>query len=427
MLHKAVDAEGRLSDARIRAVLADALADRRFDGARVLCVVPDATRSCPLPLLFRAIAETLGPRAKQLTFLTALGTHPVPPDPVLWQWFGLDPDTRRRRYGAIAIEPHRWEDPATFRHAGTFSAAQISAMTGGLFAMEVRVAINRLVFEHDVILIAGPVFPHEVVGFSGGHKYLFPGIGEQEFINFFHWLGAVITNPRINGTRDTPVRRLVEEAAALVSVPRRAICLVCKEKDVKAVICGEVAEAWRAAVDVSTRVHTLVLPRPYASVLACAPPMYDDIWVAGKCMYKLENIVADGGELIIYAPHVKEISYSHGAVLDEVGYHVRDYFLAQWDRFKRHPWGVLAHSTHVRGVGAYADGVETPRIQVTLATGIPEERCRRVALGWRDPASIDASCWCGEQAETQGRLHVPHAGETLHLLADPPAWARAGA
>src|SRR5207253_8914212 len=79
-----------------------------------------------------------------------------------------------------------------------------------------------------------------------------------------------------------------------------------------------------------------------------------------------------------------EISYTHGKLIDEVGYHCRDYFLKQWHRFKHYPGGVLAHSTHVKGLGVYDEktGIESPRIQVTLATGISEERCRRVNLGY---------------------------------------------
>ena len=142
--------------------------------------------------------------------------------------------------------------------------------------------------------------------------------------------------------------------------------------------------------------------------------MYDELWVAGKCMYKLEAIVADGGELIIYAPHMKEISVTHGRVIQEVGYHVRDYFTKQWDRFKGYPWGVLAHSTHVRGTGTYEDGVEKPRIQVTLASAIPKDVCQRINLGYRDPNSIDVEAFAN--GEDDRRLLVRKAGELLYRL-----------
>ena len=133
-------------------------------------------------------------------------------------------------------------------------------------------------------------------------------------------------------------------------------------------------------------------------------------------MYKMEPAIADGGEVVIYAPHVTELSYTHGSVIDQVGYHVRDYFAKQWERFKDYPWGVLAHSTHLRGVGSYdADsGVERPRIKVTLATGIPAQRCEKVNLGYLDPSEIDISEWSGREHE--GILVVPKAGEMLYRI-----------
>jgi hypothetical protein len=132
-------------------------------------------------------------------------------------------------------------------------------------------------------------------------------------------------------------------------------------------------------------------------------------------MYKTEPVVADGGEVVIYAPHLREVSYTHGRLLDQVGYHVRDYFLGQWDRFRDVPGAILAHSTHVKGTGTYdaATGVEHPRIRVTLATGIPEERCRRIDLGYLDPAGVDPAEWEGRE----DTLVVHHAGEKLYRLA----------
>jgi nickel-dependent lactate racemase len=144
--------------------------------------------------------------------------------------------------------------------------------------------------------------------------------------------------------------------------------------------------------------------------------MSEDIWTAAKGMYKLEPVVADGGEVIVYAPHIDEISYTHGEMLDEIGYHVRDYFIKQWDRFKHYPGGVLAHSTHLRGLGEYdaSTGAERPRINVTLATRISEARCRRVGLRYLDPDSINLDEWRGREAE--GILLVPKAGELLYRL-----------
>jgi hypothetical protein len=150
--------------------------------------------------------------------------------------------------------------------------------------------------------------------------------------------------------------------------------------------------------------------------------MYDELWVGGKCMYKLEPVLADGGELIIYAPHIREISLTHGRIIRQIGYHCRDFFLNQWEQFKDFPWGILAHSTHVRGIGKWVDGKEKPRVTVTLATGIPEEVCQEINLGYRDPASLDPSQFM--HREKEGILIVPKAGETLFQLNNPPEWAR---
>jgi hypothetical protein len=144
--------------------------------------------------------------------------------------------------------------------------------------------------------------------------------------------------------------------------------------------------------------------------------MYRELWTAGKCMYKLEPVVADGGTLIIYAPHLQEVSPTHGKWIEQVGYHTRDYFLRQWDRFRDTPRAILAHSTHVKGIGTFHRGRERPRIEVVLATGLSEQTCKRINLGYSDPASISPTAWINDT--DQDVLVVPNAGETLHRLSD---------
>jgi nickel-dependent lactate racemase len=198
--------------------------------------------------------------------------------------------------------------------------------------------------------------------------------------------------------------------------------MVVADHDLAGLFAGTPEAAWEAASGLSRQLHITIKDHPFHTILSCAPPMYDDLWTGGKCMYKLEPVLADGGELIIYAPHIAEISVTHGRVIEEVGYHCRDYFLKQWDKFKHHPWGVLAHSTHVRGVGTFENGVERCRVQVTLATAIPEEVCRRISLGYRDPRSLRQADFADREPE--GVLLVPKAGEMLFRLKDQPKWAR---
>jgi nickel-dependent lactate racemase len=399
--------------------VADAVAAWGLGGKRVLGIVPDHTRTAPIDLMFRVFHEELAEAgAAAFDVLIALGTHPPMTDEAINTRLGITAADRAGKYARTRFLNHDWKNPDRLASIGTITEDEVAAISGGLLRERVDVTINRLIFEYDVLLIIGPTFPHEVVGFSGGNKYLFPGIGGQEILDMFHWLGALITNPGIIGNKYTPVRAVVDRAAALVPVERRCASLVVEGTDLAGLYLGSPEEAWEAASTLSDQIHILYKDRPYTSVLSCAPAMYDELWVGGKCAYKLEPVVADGGELIIYAPHISEISVVHGALIREIGYHVRDYFLGQPGRFAHVPRGVIAHSTHVRGVGTYADGVEKPRITVTLATGIPEAECRAVNLGYCDPSDIDVSAWKNREAD--GLLYVPKAGETLYRLKDDP-------
>jgi len=406
----------------IRQIVAAAAEKIAPDGKRVLVIVPDHTRTCPLPEISRELHAAIAPRASKLDFLIALGTHPAMSDEQIDKLFGIETGRRSEVLPGSDVFNHDWQNPDALTTIGTIGAAEVDEITAGRFAMDVDVTINRMVFDYDAVLIAGPVFPHEVVGFSGGAKYFFPGICGEDLLNFFHWLGAVITCPKVIGTKHTPMRALLHAALEKVTVPSFALCMVVKGHDLAGLYFGGVREAWSAAADLSSQLHVTYVDKPFDSILSRAPEMYDELWVAAKCMYKMEPVVADGGELIIYAPHLDELSVTHGKIIEEIGYHCLPYFLADWDRFKDYPWGVLAHSTHVRGVGGFDDGVETPRITVTLATRIPEDTCRKINLNYRDPAAIDVSDWEGR--EDEGRLYVPKAGEMLYKLADPPDWQR---
>jgi nickel-dependent lactate racemase len=411
-----------LKDSDIREIISAAAKEISTAGKKVLVIIPDHTRSCPLPAVSRQLYAAIAPRAKKFDFLIALGTHPALSEEQIDRLLGVPAGKRGEVFPGSTVFNHRWNDPSALTTIGTLKAAKVAEITGGKFSMDVDVTVNKLVFEYDTVIIAGPVFPHEVAGFSGGSKYFFPGICGAGLLNFFHWLGAVITNPKIIGTRNTPVRATLEAAADLLKLNKYALCMVVSGHDLAGLYFGPVRESWSAAVDLSDKIHITYVEQPYQSILSRAPEMYDELWVGGKCMYKMEPVVADGGELIIFAPHITEISAAHGRLIEEIGYHTRDYFLAQWDKFKHYPWGVLAHSTHVRGIGTYENGVEKGRIQVILATGIPEKLCRKINLGYRDPASINIADWQGREKE--GRLYVPKAGEMLYKLKNPPAWQR---
>jgi nickel-dependent lactate racemase len=405
-----------LTESEIRELMASALSQAELDGRRVIVIIPDGTRTAPIPQMFRLFHDILIDRVARLDFLIALGTHQMMSEEAINKHIGVTAEERATKYSNVKVLNHRWDLPGTMVDLGEISAEETSALSDGLLRESVKVRVNRLIFDYDRIIICGPTFPHEVVGFSGGNKYFFPGISGPEVIDYSHWLGAVITSYELIGTKHTPVRRVIDRAAAFIDKPKLCFSMVVKGESLAGLYIGAPEEAWEAASDLSSQLHIVWVEKPYRRVLSVMPKLYSDIWTASKGMYKLEPAIEDGGEVIIYAPHIDEISYSHGRIIDEIGYHVRDYFVKQWERYKRYPWGVIAHSTHLKGIGTYdADsGIETPRIKVTLATRIPEERCRRVNLGYLDPDSIDLEEWKGREAEDI--LFVPKAGEMLYRV-----------
>ncbi len=419
---QAAPAGQSLAPGQVTAVVAQACPEADFRGQKVLVIIPDNTRTAPVGLLFQTLHRHLAGIVQNLDILVALGTHQPMSEEAICQRLDMTLAERGGAYGNVRFFNHEWNNPQALRQVGVIPAEEINQLSGGLFAMDVPVAVNRLLFAYDRIIIVGPVFPHEVVGFSGGNKYLFPGVGGPEILNFFHWLGAVVTNAKIIGNKWTPVRKVVDRAGAMVTLPKTCFCMVVEGTDLAGLYAGTPEAAWEAASELSNRLHIIYKDQPFRTILSCAPAMYDELWTGGKCMYKLEPVLADGGELIIYAPHIKEICVTHGKVIEEVGYHCRDFFLKQWDKYKNYPWGVLAHNTHVHGQGTYENGVEKPRARVILATGIPPETCRRINLGYRDPQTIRKEDFADREAE--GILLVPKAGEMLYRLRHPPAWAR---
>jgi lactate racemase len=394
-----------LADEEVIAFVHQQLAGANLDGRSVCVIVPDATRSCPLPLLLRAVHGALTGKVSRLTVLVALGTHAEMSTDELATHLGGDYD----------VLNHEWWKEETFADLGTISADRVGEISNGLLHEAVPVRLNRAVVEHDVALVVGPVFPHEVVGFSGGNKYFFPGVAGQEVIDLSHWLGALITSAGIIGTPGTtPVRALINEAAALIPAEKLALSVVAQSgtNALHAVAFGDTQSSWQAAAAVSAETHVRYLDRPVRRVVSLMPARYQDIWTAAKGFYKVEPIVADGGEVIIYAPHITQLAAMHPEI-EQIGYHCRDYFLGQWEQFRSLHWGVLAHSTHLRGAGTWdpVDG-ERCRVDVTLATGIPEEIARGANLGYLDPAGFDLTQYENDP-ET---LVLPNAGEILHRL-----------
>jgi nickel-dependent lactate racemase len=404
-----------LTDDQVTTFVRESLASVDLDGRSVCVVVPDGTRSCPLPLLLGAVHSALAGRVSRMTVLIALGTHAAMDEAHLAAHLGYPEGALFAAYPGMTVVNHEWWDPEALVSLGTIPAERIVELSEGRLDRAVDVRLNRHVVEHDIALVVGPVFPHEVVGFSGGNKYFFPGVAGQEVIDLSHWLGALITSAEIIGTRGiTPVRALINEAASRIPAQRLALCQVVQSGShvLHSITFGDPESAWAAAAEVSAETHVRYLDEPVRRVVSVMPEKYQDIWTAAKGFYKLEPVVADGGEVILFAPHVTQIAAMHPEI-NEIGYHCRDYFVKQWDRFKDIHWGVLAHSTHLRGQGTYdeVDG-ERLRVTVTLATGIPEDVVRAANLNYLDPHAVDLEALAADP----DTYVVPQAGEVLFRL-----------
>lgn len=418
MIHAEVKAKPGtiLSEDTIRQTLFSGLGGQLQD-QRVLVLIPDHTRSLPLSLLFRSLVEVLYD-VRKLDFMVALGTHPALNQGDLLKLVGITQEEHRTRFSRISLFNHAWDDLDVMQTIGVISQDEIKQIAGEHWhpslGGDVPVRINKAVFNYDHILILGPTFPHEVVGFSGGAKYLFPGISGPEMINATHWLGALAGVVGTIGIKDTPVRAMIHAATEKLNLPVTLAALVVEGDGLAGLFIGDHLDSWSAAANLSAQRHILWYDKPFQQVLSCAPAMYDELWTAAKAMYKLEPVMARGGEVVIYAPHLEVISHVHGKYIKEIGYHVLEYFLQQWDQFKHIPLGVLAHSTHVRGAGCFEGGLEFANVRVTLSSQIPPETCEALSLGYKDPDEVDINEWSNREVE--GILLVPKAGELLYRL-----------
>jgi lactate racemase len=403
-----------LSNAQIIETLHNGL-DEKFANQRVLVLIPDHTRSLPLSFLFRSLVDVLHD-AQQLDFMVALGTHPPLSEESLRKLVGITVEERSSTFKHVGLHNHEWNTPSALTSLGIIEQDEIRQIAGESWhpslPEEINIRINRAALEYDHILILGPTFPHEVVGFSGGAKYLFPGISGPDMINATHWLGALAGVVGTIGIKETPVRAMIHAAASHLKTPLTLIALTVEGGGLSGLFIGDHLSAWSEAADLSAQRHIRWVEKPFQRVLSGAPPMYDELWTGAKAMYKIEPAVAVGGEVVIYAPHLEEVSRVHGKYIYEIGYHILPYFLNDWERFKHIPLGVLAHSTHLRGSGVMDAGVETPNVNVSLASKISPEDCKRLNLGYMDPAKIDLDEW--KDKEEQGILYVPKAGEILY-------------
>ena len=409
-----------LSPAELRAIVEQALLTVG-PGARVLAIVPDKTRDDNTDLLFPFAAEILKERgAEQFDALVAQGTHMPMTEEEKRVKIGLAEGAALPLLGNIF--DHQWNRPEELVDLGELSAERVTELTGGLINEAVKVNLNRLLAPgvYDTVLIFGATVPHEVAGFAGGAKYFFPGVAGPNLTHATHWLGALASIENIIGRVETPTRHMIEAAADLV--PARIISInsvVTRTEDERlrthALFCGDVREAFRRAAEVSRQVHIKYTGRKYKRVVALLDEHYDELWVGGKASYKLGGIIEEGGELIIYAPHLHAISETHGLLIEKYGYapidRVREMVALSTEL--RSNLAVAAHLAHVSYAGSRDEtGKVIPRYTITMAAALDEATCRRVNLGFMDHRQFRRENY-DRDPDT---LVVERAGRDLYLV-----------
>ncbi len=381
---------------------------------KLLVIIPDNTRTAPIDIFFKLFYEIFVKEVIKLDYLVALGTHPMLSEEGKLKRLGITKLEKEQLYNNISIMNHRWDRKDTFVKIGSIGKREMGELTDGLIFESSDILINKIIYDYDIIIVVGPVFPHSIVGFSGSSKYLFPGICGWNFIDTTHWLGALRTNLKTIGIKDTPVRRLIDRAAQMVSLPVIYFNLVVDNEDLKGLFVGDDNSAWSEAVELSSKINIRYVDKPLKKVLSIPSEIYDDFWTGAKAIYKIEPIVEDGGELIVYAPNIKDFSITHNNFIEEMGYHIKDYFLNKMSQYNKLPKAVMSYCTLVKGAGTLRNGREEPRINVVLASGISKERCEKVHINYKDPEKIHISEW--ENREEEGIMVIYNSGEVLYRI-----------
>lgn len=403
-----------LNEKEIYNICRDAVLRLDVESKNILVLIPDNTRDAPIGLFFKIIYELIGNKVNKLDYLVATGTHIAMTTDQIYKYLSIDSELHRTKYRNVEFFSHEFDNPEALTTLGIINAEDIKEISGGLFSEDINIPVNKKIFEYDHIFMITPIVPHEAMGYAGGNKYFFPGISSVEFIQTFHWIAATIGTQNIIGVIDTPPRRLINKAAEFLKMPRTCFSFVINEKrDLVCLFAGDPIESWSKAVTYSEKIHITYVDKAYKQVLALLPDMYEDLWVGSKAMYKLDSIIADGGELIIYGPKMREISFVHNEAINRIGYHVPEYFLKQWDLFKNESKLIMAHSINVCGSGTFENGIEKPRIKVTLATAIDQKTCQSLNLGYMDYRLIHPEQWKNRNDDI---LVVEHAGQALYRI-----------
>ncbi len=404
-----------LSVAELREIAENSLTNIS-PNSKTLAIIPDTSRDDNTHILFPIIAEILrNIGVEKFDALVAQGTHPPISNAAKLSKIGLDSFNGN-------IFDHEWNNAEKLCTIGTISDKKISEITNGSYSQSVDLTLNSLILDYDIILILGATVPHEVAGFSGGAKYFFPGISGADLTNATHWIGALAGIENIIGIVETPTRNLIETAADYIKAELINFTSVCTRNSdnllqTHALFAGDFRQSLRMAIKISQKLHIKFVEKKYKRVVAILDEHYTELWTGGKASYKLGGIIEDGGELIIYAPHLTQISETHGEIIEKFGY-------APIEKVKemvknsvelQNNLCVAAHLAHIAYAGL-SQNTKMFKYRITLATQIDAATCEKVNLNYLDFKNFDLSNYLNDE-ET---LIVENAGRDLYRNADAP-------
>jgi nickel-dependent lactate racemase len=294
----------KLSLDDLRQGLSHAL-DRLGPRKRVLVIPPDFTRfhSHAGPVT-KLIYDYYGERLTDV--LPALGTHtPMTPAQIAEMFAGVPEKLFR---------VHNWRTGITT--VGEVPGEFVKQVSGGAVDFPWPAQLANLIWigKHDLILSVGQVVPHEVIGMANYNKNIFVGTGGQEGINKSHFVGAAYGMERMMGRADTPVRRILNYASEHFTKRLPIVyvhTVVGRGADGKLVVRGlyisDDISGFDKGAALSLKVNFEMLDAPLKKVVVYLDPSeFKSTWLGNKSIYRTRMAMADGGELIVLAPGLKE-------------------------------------------------------------------------------------------------------------------------
>ena len=417
--------KGELTEVQLEEIIREVLKD--FSSVKkVLLIHPDYTRTdFTDKLIFPIYQELKNKGLKQIDSLNAGGTHRPMTEEEIRSKLGLPSQINFDNY-----YNHEYSNPQKLVTVGEIPASFVAEKTQGELSQSIPVVVNKLITEdYDLIIALSGTVPHEAAGYAGGLKVFFPGISGPGVIDFFHWAAVIVGIPKIIGSINNSAREVINKGSSYVfnkiKVPVLSFNMVFEETGHQVIPKGLYVgggfdgfiEAYKQAAKASSQLHVVYIDKPLECAVQVIDKSYDEIWTAGKGSYKLQSpgVMASGGEIIIYAPHINcfhsrpEMNFA----LRQIGYHCKDYvkkYLKSNPDFSKN---IAAHVINVRGAGSFDanSGKEKFDFKVTLATGISKDICESVGLGYRNPDSIRKEDFIGSE-----KLWIENGGKYLYKI-----------